>query len=576
MKKKLTAMLLAMAMLLALAACGGTTGSEAASSAAPAANSAEQTAAPSEQPETPASAEVPADSQAEAISAEPEQAFDDTVITYPLSDGEHLSIWCAKPGGPPIVRDSWSELEIFQKAEEHLGVTMDWTEVDMFAMETQFNLMMAAGDYTDIISGVVQNYSTGVVGAYEDGVVMDIADLVYDNMPNYWNLVHADSEKEKYVTTEDGKELAIYVVNDQPLTERGLLIRSDWLDTVGMDTPETFDELEDVLTAFKNEYNCSDPLYVGETGLTIPALTAGYGIEYYDDDLALYVGDDNQLVCSYMTDNYRDYVEMMSRWIKAGLVNGDMLLNSESVSMNDTQTYICNENTGAYHTSANQLSTYYTYSSNKDFDVTPINVVVRNVGDDTINHFGSYEPVQPGQTVSISTDCANPALALRWIDYWYSEEGTMYMTYGIEDYTYTVADDGTVTFTDMIVNNTDGMSPEGMIMKYNCQGKICGVMMQKALWAYYSDKQKEVMDFWSTQVEYDRSIPNYVTLTTEESTEYTGIVSDITAYAESELTKFLFGDRDISEWDAFTAELEAMGINDAIAIYQGAYDRQTA
>ena len=400
--------------------------------------------------------------------------------------------------------------------------------------------------------------------------------MVYDNMPNYWNLVHADAEKEKYVTTEDGQELAIYVVNDQPLTERGLLIRKDWLDTVGMDTPETFDELEEVLTAFKNEYNCSNPLYVGETGLTIPALTAGYDIAYYDDDLALYVDDNNQLVCSYMTEDYRDYVEMMSRWIKAGLVNGDMLLNSESVNMNDTQTYICNENAGAFHTSANQLSTYYTYSSNENFDVTPINVVVRNAGDDTINHFGSYEPVQSGQTVSISTDCANPELALRWIDYWYSEEGIMYMTYGIEDYTYTVADDGTVTFTDMIVNNTDGMSPEGMIMKYNCQGKICGVMMQKALWAYYSDKQKEVMDFWSTQVEYDRSIPLYVTLTTEESSQYTGIVSDITAYAESELTKFLFGDRDISEWDAFTAELEAMGINDAIAIYQGAYDRQTA
>ena len=57
-----------------------------------------------------------------------------------------------------------------------------------------------------------------------------------------------------------------------------------------------------------------------------------------------------------MTEDYRDYVEMMSRWIKAGLVNGDMLLNSESVNMNDTQTHICNENAGAFHTSANQLS----------------------------------------------------------------------------------------------------------------------------------------------------------------------------------------------------------------------------
>ena len=71
-----------------------------------------------------------------------------------------------------------------------------------------------------------------------------------------------------------------------------------------------------------------------------------------------------------------------------------------------------------------------------------------------------------------------------------------------------------------------------MIMKYNCQGKICGVMMQKALWSYYSDTQKEVMDFWSTQVEYDRSIPGYVALSTEESTDYNAIVTDIISYAE--------------------------------------------
>ena len=579
MKMKFIAMLLAIAMLFTLAACGSAdsaaeTAAAESASAEPVGEASEEAAAPVEEaPEEAAPAEV---SAVEEAPAEEEVLVNDTVIEYPLADGETLSIWCSKPGGPPIVRDTWGDLEIFQQAEEYLGVKIKWTEVDMMAMETQFNLMMAAGDYTDIISGVVQNYSTGVVGAYEDGVIVDIADLVYDNMPNYWNLVHADSEKAKYVTTEEGLELAVYVVNDQPLTEKGLLIRSDWLETVGLETPETFEELEAALSAFKTEYNCSNALYVGETGLGIPALTSGYDIAYFDDDLALYVGDGNQLVSSYMTDNYRDYVEMLSRWISQGLVNGDMVLNAESVSMNDTQTYVCNENVGAFHTSANQLSTYYTYSSNANFDVTPINVVVQNKGDDTINHFGSYEPVQSGQTVSVSTDCKNPELALRWIDYWYGEEGTMYMTYGIEDYTYTVADDGTVTFTDMVVNNDDGMSPEGMIMKYNCQGKICGVMMQKALWAYYSDKQKEVLDFWSTQVEYDRSIPNYVTLTTEESAEYTGIIADITAYAESELTKFLFGDRDISEWDTFTAELENMGIYDAIEIYQGAYDRQTA
>lgn len=574
MKMKLTAILLAMTMLFALAACGEATNSDAVSSVASTESTAE--ASPASVKESISTEDETEASQTEEASVESEILTNDTVIEYPLADGEQLSIWCAKPGGPPIVRDSWSEVEIFQKAEEKLGVKIEWHEVDMMAMETQFNLMAASGEYTDIIASVVANYATGIVGAYEDGVVLDIADLVYDNMPNYWNYVHADSEKEKYVTTEDGHELAIYVVNDMPLTEKGLLLRQDWLDEQKLDTPETFEELENALLTFKSAYNCSDPMYVGETGLTIPALTAGYGIVYYDDGLALQVGEDNNLVCSYMTDEYRDYLEMMNRWLNEGLFDGDAVLNASMLNMNTTQTKVCSDNVGAFHTSANQLSTYYTYSTNENFDVVPVNVIVHNAGDDTINHYGNYEPVQSGQTVSISTDCANPELALRWIDYWYSEEGTMYMTYGIEDYTYTVADDGTVTFTDMIVNNTDDMSPEGMIMKYNCQGKICGVMMQKALWAYYSDKQKEVLDFWSTQVEYDRSVPNYVTLTTEESSEYTDIMSDITAYAESELTKFLYGDRDLSQWDAFVSELEEMGINDAIAIYQGAYDRQTA
>ncbi len=572
MKRKLFALLTVFAMLAALTACGETQ-SDPASGTADSVNVVET--APAENTAAAESSAVEEASASEVLE-DIEAAVNDTVIEYPLADGETLSIFCAKPGGPPIVRDSWAEVEIFQNAEEYLGVNIDWHEVDMMALDTQFNLMVASGDYCDIISGVVQNYSTGVVGAYDDGVIIDIADLVYDNMPNYWNYVHTDSEKEKYVTTEEGFELAVYVVNDVPLTERGLLIRSDRLRDLNLDTPETFDELEEALLAFKNTYHCEDPLYIGETGLGVPGLTAGYDIAYFDSDLALYVDDNGKLVCSYMTENYRDYLETMNRWMNEGLFDGDAVLNASIFNMNTTQTQVCSDNVGIFHTSANQLSTYYTYSENENFDMTPINVVTRNAGDDTINHFGSYEPVQAGQTVSISSDCDDPALALRWIDYWYGEEGTMSMTYGIEDYTYTVGSDGTVTFTDMIVNNDDGMSPEGMIMKYNCQGKICGVMMQKALWNYYSDIQKEVMDFWSTQVEYDRSIPGYVALTTEETASYNAIVTDIISYAESELTKFIFGDRSFSEWDAFTAELEAMGINDAIAIYQGAYDRQTA
>ena len=595
MKRKMIALLLVLAMLAALTACGGSASSGEASAVQESESTASQEEAavqedtPAQDPsltEESASAEdAPAPEDQASAQEEPFEApadapaeealHNDTVIEYPLANGETLSIFCAKPGGPPIVRDSWAEEEIFQNAEEYLGVHIEWNEADMFTMDTQFQLMIAAGDYDDIITGVVGSYSTGAVGAYDDGVIIDIADLVYDNMPNYWNWVHTDPEKEKYVTTEEGYELAVYVVNDQPLTERGLLLRSDWLEDQGLEVPQTFEELESALLAFKDSYGCSDPLYIGETGLAVPALTSGFGINYFDSGLALRV-DDGKLVCSYMTDEYRDYVELMGKWLQEGLFDGDMVLNASFMNMNTSQTLICTDQVGAFHSSANQINTYYTYTENENFDLTPVNVITREPGGDTVNHFGSYEPVQSIQTVSVSTDCSNPELALRWIDYWYSEEGTMAMTYGVEGLTYELDDSGSAVFTDLIINNDEGMSPEGMIMKYNCQGKICGVMMQKALWNYYSDAQKELVDFWSSQVEYDRSVPGYVALNTAESQEYNAIISDIVSYAESELTKFIFGDRPMDQWDTFVGELEEMGIQDAVDIYQAAYDRQTA
>lgn len=41
----------------------------------------------------------------------------------------------------------------------------------------------------------------------------------------------------------------------------GLYIRQDWLDQLGLETPETFDELHDVLVAFKNQIpGCDYPM----------------------------------------------------------------------------------------------------------------------------------------------------------------------------------------------------------------------------------------------------------------------------------------------------------------------------
>ena len=59
--------------------------------------------------------------------------------------------------------------------------------------------------------------------------------------------------------------------------------------------------------------------------------------------------------------------------------------------------------------------------------------------------------------MAITTACKYPVEAARWCDWVYSEEGHMYKVFGIEGETYEWVD-GFPKFTDLIVNNPDGLS----------------------------------------------------------------------------------------------------------------------
>ena len=64
-----------------------------------------------------------------------------------------------------------------------------------------------------------------------------------------------------------------------------------------------------------------------------------------------------------------------------------------------------------------------------------------------------------------------------------------------------------------------------------------------------------------------------VTLTVEENDKYNTMYADIRTHLEENLSKFAVGDRPMEEWDTFIQEIYDLGIEDCIAIQQGAVDR---
>ena len=105
----------------------------------------------------------------------------------------------------------------------------------------KINLGITSGD----LKGIVQLFTPDqAIKMYEDGAIEDLTEYLEDN--EVWNSL---PEEFTNMYKIDGKILGIAAGLPQPdLFARA--IRTDWLDNLGLDMPETVDELYDVVKAF--------------------------------------------------------------------------------------------------------------------------------------------------------------------------------------------------------------------------------------------------------------------------------------------------------------------------------------
>ena len=230
MKKRTLALLLAAMMVLGLlAGCGG---SSSAGGTEPAASSAEETeAAPAEEAEEAA----PADDTEEAAPAEAEDAGEDAgsaedgeeasapeekgdfeaapAENLPLADGEKLTYYVELPGYMSMFNvNSYDDLEVWQYAEELLGVDVDFTIVNMESQDTNFQLMIASGDILDLVSGATQQYAS-TEQMIEDGVAIDLMEY-QDQLPNYWKALDYYEDYKTVAINQDGIMPEVITISD--------------------------------------------------------------------------------------------------------------------------------------------------------------------------------------------------------------------------------------------------------------------------------------------------------------------------------------------------------------------------
>ncbi len=522
--KKLLALVLALCMVFAMTACGSSSTSTASSAAessveeeAPA-EEPEESEEPEEveepeEPEEPAEAEEPEEPapEEEAPQEEEEPADAGTVLeplSYPVSDGSTtLTYWYSYPPFVPNFLDDVSNKEIYLAINEAVGVNIKVVGYSLVNASEQFQLMIASDDYTDIIYGFGAQYSGSVEGAVEDEIIVDLSDMLEEYAPDYCNYLYADEEVNLAVHTDAGYVPSFCGINDESRSvSGGLIIRTDYLDAVGMDMPTTYDALEEVLTAFKNELGVPSPYWSNPSGYVVETTAA------YDVSPGFYVVDGVVKYGFYEQGMY-DYMTTMNRWYENGLLYSDFAAQSSDQQFPPSD-MVNNNEVGVWFNSLNEMSAYSNETStDPNFAITGLPVPAAEEGQTT--HFSTItDKVDTRGGNFISTNCDDVELAMAWCNYWYTDDGCLLANYGIEGESWEYDADGNPQFTDLILNNED-MAFDVAISIY-CEFNGGGYYILNAKTnTNYTDVQLAAQQNWLQNSDTAYNYTRYATLTSD-------------------------------------------------------------
>lgn len=579
-KKQLLAMLLALALCLGLAGCGG----GAASSAAPADSStkteesAKAPEQPSEAPSAAAEASAPEESAAEP--AEPEGL---QVVELPIeTDAVHYSCWM--PVAPYVstmmnLEDFSEQVAMVKMINEMTNVYIDFNAVaGGFVEQESFNLMIAGGDYTDII-GVMNYYgsSSGAAAgsadhekAIEDGIIIDLYDDLKEYAPNYWTLLTSDDNAYMTMRTQSGYMGCIAQLLKKAGTEnQGMIVRKDWLKASGVENLNTLDQYEQYLTYCKDNYGAY-------AYLQYEGLDTDWGSAFNITPGAFNVVD-GKVVHSFTTDAFKSYLTKMNDWYQKGLFNDDFYNDTDITTV---RTDMANDLCSFVDGSAEGMSNI--------FDMNPENTAMelqataypKADGVDEIHVGFESKLIKNSDTWAVSTACADPIPLLKLVNWLYSEEGQLVYNWGEEGVSFEYDENGQPQWTDLVVNNPDGLN--FMFASYLYATGVGSVYfpgvydMEKGFYSY-NDDQLEAVDTLASLTDGANNLPAYVSLNNAEQDRYNSIATDLDTYAKGMILKFILGDEPMSNYQSFLDTCMDMGLQQMTEIYQGAYDRgQTA
>lgn len=547
--KKILAMILALAMIMSLVACGSAPEEPKATDPAPAATQPKETEPVVQVPQTNAE-------------------------RYPLSSDKSFDI----VAGSDIFGDD-GETVITAAMEKATGVDIDWS----FLTAEQIQLALTGKDLPDAIFLYASIMDKATMYEYgQGGYFVNFMDYL-DIMPNFSAVIEANPEALKVVQNEDG---SVYCLPTLTVTSTGfnnlLFYRTDMMKAAGWEkAPATTDEFIQFVKDLQEHYGKDDPDFIAVNAYAANRMgwstkrIMSYFFPAFGELLLteMTVDSNGKVVLGAATEQYKHLLEFMNELWKTGGFNTNIYSQeataSQALAAGDHVAIVTDHNGHTPEGYANMsvlaplTSEYY-----------------------TTQHWYKAPSCSWGRINAISTQCEDIETMVKWFDAWYApatdplnEEGTLY---GITPWLGEIGvdhslDDATGIYTEL--------AHEGIEM-----GKfLASESFQTALYSGYEGGlfpyssapvngvgvkgQGTINNLWPyAETPFDLTT---LVLTQDETDTYNDAWTDINAYITESTAKFITGEEDIATgWENFVKDLEKMGLQDVIDVYQAAYDRK--
>ena len=591
-KVRLFSLLLSAVLVLGLlAGCGGSAPASAETPASSLPEPASEAPAPAPEPEPAPEEEPSAAEPASLVEEEPipegpvagDKDFDWSVFEPLTEEPATLTMFYTQPPPLAAIMDTPNDMSfLYQKFEEITNVHIDFQMVNMMDATTTFQLMIASGDYCDIINDALNYYDTADQ-AYEDGLAVDILEHAED-VPNFMSTLEQYPEVRSDLLTLDGHILNFPNLK-LPLeqsSDGGFLIRQDWLDDLGLEMPQTYEEMHDALVAFKNQYGVTDP-YVMPYQVLSPwgMMAGGYGIVATADANNFYINlETDQVELATISDGYYKFLSMFRDWYAEGILNPNF--TSQTTNLPD-ESIIASQQAGIWFSDQGYIKTYADMLAAVNPNAQLALMTDPGIDAQKSGYISAPTSVAGSGGFSVSETASDVDLALKWCDIWYDPDLTQFINYGYEGVTFEYDENGEPVLGGLITNNDLGLPSLRMANGvYLCTSG--GFIYDRHKFDMeYTDLQLEAYTKWINKAEDPSTvttsgIPTGAKMNVDEASTVSAAMSDITTHVAEMALKFVTGVEPLNEdsYAKYVSEIEGMRLQDALDAMQSAYDRYMA